>query len=97
MCKCILLFIALFFPGPAILMDRGCGSDFLATCCLSILFHLPGVIYAYVLLLRKEPPNSVVVVTHVTVPPEYPSRPQTPSEPYEDTQMIYGSTEALVK
>ena len=64
-CKVV---IAIFLPPIAVLLERGCGVDFVINILLTLLGHIPGVIHAIYLILhdrerRKEgqlqypPPN----------------------------------------
>jgi uncharacterized membrane protein YqaE (UPF0057 family) len=51
MCLYILGFL---IPPLAVLLDRGCGADFLINIGLSLLAWIPGVIHAWYIISRSE-------------------------------------------
>ncbi|KAL6737923.1 hypothetical protein Aduo_011526 [Ancylostoma duodenale] len=54
MCKVLLLILALFAPPLAVLFDRGCRRAFWLNCLLTLLFFIPGVIHAFMVILSKK-------------------------------------------
>ena len=61
---CCAAFIALFFPPLGVLMMEGCGVDFCLNIFLTLLFYIPGLIHAFIVICRDEPravPVTVVV------------------------------------
>ncbi|VDM64959.1 unnamed protein product [Angiostrongylus costaricensis] len=59
------------FQCIAVMIDRGCGNECFSTWLLSMFLYLPGVIYAFIVILQEKPPivmpsNNVVVNTYVS-------------------------------
>ncbi|KAK6039654.1 hypothetical protein COOONC_22841 [Cooperia oncophora] len=54
MCKLLLCILALFTPPLAVLFDRGCHRSFWTNCLLTLLFFVPGVIHAFIVILSKK-------------------------------------------
>uniref|UniRef100_A0A0N4ZNA2 UPF0057 membrane protein n=1 Tax=Parastrongyloides trichosuri TaxID=131310 RepID=A0A0N4ZNA2_PARTI len=53
--SCILLIVATLFPPIAILMDDGCGIQFLLNILLCFFGIIPGIIHAYWVCFCREP------------------------------------------
>ncbi|RCN51144.1 hypothetical protein ANCCAN_02709 [Ancylostoma caninum] len=77
MAKCCLLVLAVFFPCCAVMIDRGCGGECCLTWFLSICGYIPGVLYAFIIILKEESRENqpIVVSTYVnqttpTAPPQ---------------------------
>uniref|UniRef100_A0A0K0FK75 UPF0057-domain-containing protein n=1 Tax=Strongyloides venezuelensis TaxID=75913 RepID=A0A0K0FK75_STRVS len=49
--------IAIFLPPLAIFIDKGCGNQLFANCLLTILFLIPGIINALLILYYFEDGN----------------------------------------
>ncbi|GAM88971.1 hypothetical protein ANO11243_070050 [Dothideomycetidae sp. 11243] len=65
----ILSIIALFLPPIPVLIRRGCGAEFLISIGLTVLAWIPGIIYAWYIILRypkktidRSAPRQKVVV-----------------------------------
>ncbi|GJJ78490.1 hypothetical protein EMPS_10849 [Entomortierella parvispora] len=56
----IFLFIIGFFLPPLVIgLKQGCGADFLISIGLTLLGHVPGIVYAwYVIYKNRDDPNS---------------------------------------
>ncbi|KAF9175326.1 hypothetical protein BGX20_006550 [Mortierella sp. AD010] len=55
----IFLFIIGFFLPPLVIgLKQGCGADFLISIGLTLLGHIPGIIYAwYIVYKNRDDPN----------------------------------------
>lgn len=47
------ILLAVFLPPVAVLLEKGLSRQFWATCLLTLLGHLPGVVYAFVVLTAE--------------------------------------------
>uniref|UniRef100_A0A0K0D8U3 Protein SNA3 n=1 Tax=Angiostrongylus cantonensis TaxID=6313 RepID=A0A0K0D8U3_ANGCA len=52
------------------MIDRGCGNECFTTLLLSMFLYVPGIIYAFTVILQEKPPivmpsNSALVNTYV--------------------------------
>ncbi len=45
--------LCLLLPPVAVLLEFGCGCDFLISLVLTLLAYIPGVIYSYYIVLHK--------------------------------------------
>lgn len=52
--QCCLGVLALFLPWLSVLIYTGCGVEFLISVVLSILGHIPGVIYAFFIVCTPK-------------------------------------------
>lgn len=53
----LLVLLAILLPPLAVLLDQGCGEDFLINILLTILGWIPGIIHAiYILAVRAPKP-----------------------------------------
>ncbi|EPB75495.1 hypothetical protein ANCCEY_05406 [Ancylostoma ceylanicum] len=75
MAKCCLLVLAVFFPCCAVMIDRGCGGECCLTWFLSICGYIPGVLYAFIILLKEEPRENQPVVVNTYVNQTTPTAP----------------------
>ncbi|KAJ6217237.1 hypothetical protein RDWZM_008394 [Blomia tropicalis] len=66
-CCCCAAVVALFCPPLSVLMMEGCGFDFCLNLLLSCFFLLPGIIHAFIVLLRTPEPVTVFVPAPVVV------------------------------
>ncbi|KAG5439215.1 hypothetical protein PCANB_001514 [Pneumocystis canis] len=46
------LLFAFIFPPLGVLIEKGCGKDFLINILLTILGYIPGIIHAFYVILR---------------------------------------------
>jgi uncharacterized membrane protein YqaE (UPF0057 family) len=53
-CTIIELILALFLPPLAVLFHAGCMKDLAINVLLTLLFFIPGVIHAYIVILGSE-------------------------------------------
>uniref|UniRef100_A0A0N4ZRS8 G_PROTEIN_RECEP_F1_2 domain-containing protein n=1 Tax=Parastrongyloides trichosuri TaxID=131310 RepID=A0A0N4ZRS8_PARTI len=52
----LLLPIAILLPPLAILIDKGCGTHFIANCFLTFLLFVPGIVNALLVIYYFEDP-----------------------------------------
>ncbi|KAF9514884.1 hypothetical protein BS47DRAFT_1342670 [Hydnum rufescens UP504] len=48
----LMVILAIFLPPLAVLLQRGCGADFLINVVLTILAYIPGIIHALYIVLK---------------------------------------------
>ena len=66
------LLLALLFPPISVLVERGCGADFLINLGLSLLGWLPGAIHAVYIVDKVEKEKRLYLPIAVDPqPPEY--------------------------
>ncbi|XGW26848.1 hypothetical protein V3C99_007433, partial [Haemonchus contortus] len=54
MCKFLLCCLAIVAPPLAVLFDRGCRREFWLNCLLTLLFFIPGIIHAFIVILSPK-------------------------------------------